>query len=225
MIIEHIISYLAPHACISCRTEGPLLCQQCIGALPNAQHDCYRCGATTATSGICADCRPKTPLASVTARTTYQGLAKDLLWKLKFDRAVAAAVPIALACAAIAPTASSDLIITHVPTATNRVRQRGYDQSWHVARNVAKYLGKPAYPLLGRVGTARQVGADAATRKTQLGNAFRPRNSRHTANAHILLIDDVITTGASLEAAANILHSAGASRIDALVFAQATSLE
>lgn len=225
MIFEHIISYLAPHVCISCRIEGSLLCQRCVEALPDTQHTCYRCGATAGVPGVCADCQSKTPLASVTARTTYQGIAKDLLWKLKFDRAAAAAVPIALACAAVAPTGSNDLIITYVPTATNRVRQRGYDQSRSIARNVAKYLGKPVYPLLGRTGAARQVGADAATRKIQLAHAFRPRNSHHAQSAHILLVDDVITTGASLEAAANILRSAGAARIDALVFAQAASLE
>lgn len=172
---------------------------------------------------MCWGCRAQTTLTSVTVRTTYAGVARDLLWKLKFDRAVAAALPVARACAAVVPIVSNDTLVTYIPTATSRVRQRGYDQAWRIARNVAKYIGRPALPLLARTGAARQVGADAATRRTQLLHAFRPRNMGSLHGAHILLIDDVITTGSSLEAASQVLREAGAIRVDALVFAQAAS--
>lgn len=222
MIIEHIISFLAPHVCISCHTEGSLLCKSCTIALPNSRPICYRCGVLAASDGVCAACRSKTPLTSVTARTAYAGTAKDLLWKLKFDRAAAAALPIAQACLTTAPPVGATTVITYVPTATSRVRQRGYDQSRCIARHVAKCLQKPMYPLLGRTSGVRQVGTDADTRRRQLAHAFRARSRHVIQNAHILLIDDVITTGSSLEAAARVLLEAGAARVDALAFAQAS---
>lgn len=76
------------------------------------------------------------------------------------------------------------------------------------------------FTLLSRLGQTRQVGSKREQRLTQLSDAFRALRPDVIRNAQILLVDDVVTTGGTLEAAANVLRQAGASRIDAVVFAQ-----
>jgi predicted amidophosphoribosyltransferase len=74
--------------------------------------------------------------------------------------------------------------------------------------------------LLARYGQTRQVGATRQKRQQQVDNMFAVRKPELIKDAHILLIDDILTTGASLEAAAKILKAAGAKQVDAAVFAQ-----
>ena len=107
------------------------------------------------------------------------------------------------------------------PTATSRVRQRGYDQAKLLARALARQAGLPYLDCLARVGQTHQVGATREQRLRQLQAAFRVRRPNAVRSAYLLLVDDVSTTGATLELAATILKSAGARRVDAIVFAQA----
>jgi ComF family protein len=143
-----------------------------------------------------------------------------LIYKLKFARARAAADAIAAVMGEALPYFSDPVIVTHVPTATRRIRQRGYDHAQLIAKALARQQGLTYSSLLARQGQTRQVGADKKTRSQQLEAAFRPLHGYMSAGAHILLIDDVVTTGASLEAAARVLKQAGAKQIDAAVFAQ-----
>jgi ComF family protein len=145
-----------------------------------------------------------------------------LVWKLKFGRARAAADEIAAILAE--RTAFNDpsaVIITHVPTATNRVRQRGYDQAALIAKALASRHGIAYTPLLLRQGKHKQVGASRTARVSQLQQAFSPVRRKHIAGTHVVIVDDVVTTGATLTAAAAALKAAGARKVEAIVFAQA----
>ena len=115
---------------------------------------------------------------------------------------------------------SQNTIIVPVPTATSRVRQRGYDQAVLLAKEVARQSGLKYTHCLSRTTQAHQVGAGRSQRIKQLSGAFRVTKPDQVMGVHILLIDDVITTGATLESAALLLKKTGAKRIDALVFAQ-----
>lgn len=222
MLLSPLLALLAPHDCIGCSAEGSLVCRRCERSLEPAEQRCYRCHMLTAQSQTCLECRSVSPLRAVYATTRYTGIAKDLVWKLKFGRAKAAADDIGRMVAFRMSTRSTrDMIITYVPTANSRVRQRGYDQAALIAAVVARRLSVPCYPLLSRAHDRKQVGADRTTRTTQLQAAFRPIKRRHLYGARVLLIDDVVTTGATLEAAAAALIAGGAKSVDAAVFAQA----
>lgn len=231
MLLDHILSLLAPHECVSCLSEGKLLCADCQAKLQPAIRCCYKCLAASPGFATCPDCRRLSPLGSIQAATRYSGAAKDVIWKLKFGRARAGGSEIAgiinsqLRLAkriADWPAAMRrDVIIMHAPTANARVRQRGYDQAALIAQGLARQTGLPHRALLRRSGNQEQIGANKAQRAAQLHGVFAVVGGRQLRGKHIILVDDVVTTGATLEAAAHALIAAGARRVDAIVFAQA----
>jgi ComF family protein len=155
----------------------------------------------------------------VTVGTNYEALAKELVWRLKFSGAQAAASEIAGHLATIY-VGDANVLVVPVPTSSQRVRQRGYDQANLLAKELSQRLGRRYLPCLTRVGQKHQVGASRSQRLAQLSGAFRV-NATIVDGAHILLVDDVLTTGATLQAAARVLKAAGAKRVEAIVFAQA----
>lgn len=221
-LFDSLISLVAPHDCIACTAEGALICTSCRGDLAHAFKRCYKCHEPSSLSATCRSCLRYSPLASVNASYRYENAAKDIVWKVKFDRARSAGREMADMCTV--PDGlldSNNVIVTHAPTATSRVRQRGYDQAEVMARALAARYRLPYRALLGRSGQRKQVGSSKLTRASQLEDAFHVRSHRYTRDARIILVDDVITTGATLEAAATALRGAGARRVDAVVFAQA----
>lgn len=222
MILTPLLSLLAPHDCLGCDAEGSLLCEACRSGLRTAIRRCYRCHNSGTRWATCLECTPVSPLYAVHAAVRYESLAKDLIWKLKFGRAKAAASEIAqLMALSLSRQDLRRVIVTHAPTATTRVRQRGYDQAALIARAFAARTGAVYVPLLARQNRSKQIGASRSERARQLRGAFRPVRTRYIKGATILVIDDVVTTGATLEAAAAALMDAGAKRVVAAVFAQA----
>jgi ComF family protein len=167
----------------------------------------------------CSACRKASPLRSVQVAAVYGAVAKSLIWKLKLAGAQSAAAIMAKPMAALL-TEATEAIIIPVPTATSRVRQRGYDQAALLARALSRQTRLPYYHCLARSGQTHQHGLGRQDRLTQLTTAFRIKRPKLVYNSHIILVDDVATTGATLEAAASVLQIAGAVRVDAVVFAR-----
>lgn len=219
MLLASLLSVIAPHDCLCCGAEGALVCASCSAKIPVAHERCYRCHSVSTGGRTCGTCRSSSDLYAVHTLTAYEGLAKDLVWKLKFGRARAAGKEIGRLLPS--PVVTGTTVVTHAPTAAMRVRQRGYDQAALIAKAFARQAGLSYTPLLSRLTSLKQVGASRHVRKRQLDGAFRPLHVGRIKGAHIILIDDVITTGATLEAAARVLKKAGARRVEAVVFARA----
>jgi ComF family protein len=219
-VFDSLIGVLAPHDCLVCGREGGLLCGYCrpeaLAALPPR---CYRCQARTDDFATCRRCRRVSRLAGVWVCARYEGLAKQLVYRLKFERARVAADVIAGLMRESLPHLPAGTVVTYLPTATSRRRRRGYDQAELIARSLARQMDLPFQPLLARRGQSRQTGVGRRQRTTQPCQIFwlpRPIDSGATT----LVVDDVLTTGATLEAAATELRRAGAKKVYAAIFAQ-----
>jgi ComF family protein len=143
-----------------------------------------------------------------------------LIHELKFTRNRHMAKPLARLLAEQMPYFTEAPIITHIPTATSRRRMRGYDQAELLAVELARLTGYRHVGLLRREGQQRQVGAHRQTRIEQLRGALRPIRASMINQAEIIIVDDVMTTGATLTAAAETLKDAGAKQLHGLVLAQ-----
>lgn len=219
-LIQELFNIVAPHECLVCRKEGSLLCYECGLSLITVPPRCYVCGRWNDGYATCRPCRKRSSIHSLYTAAKYEGTAKDLLHLIKFERAQAGAKPVAELLAARA-VAGDDLVVTCIPTASSRVRSRGYDQAELIAKELARRLGRPFSPCLVRLGQQRQLGTSRQARKQQMQEAFRPAKIPAFQGKHVLLVDDVLTTGATCEAAARILRQAGAKRVSAAVFAVA----
>jgi ComF family protein len=161
------------------------------------------------------------PLHTVWISTNYEDVAQQLVQKYKFGHLRAAAIPLAKIMSATfqAGTDRSYLIIP-LPTATSRIRERGFGHSELLAKTVAANLKMEYANALRRLGQSRQLGARREDRLTQLSSSFAVKNSRLVTGQKIILVDDVLTTGGSLISAAKALRAAGAQQVNALVFAK-----
>ena len=202
--LDTILSVLAPYDCLGCQTEGSLLCGACIDSLPMAP--------------------PKyltdSSLTVVRSATIYEAVAKDLIWKLKSSGAQSAAKIMAQRMKPLVLDSKSVFIVP-VPTAPSRVRQRGYDQAELIAHQLARQTGQRLLKCLSRTSQIHQVGSTIEQRHTQTAGVYKVIRPNRIKGAHVCLVDDVVTTGSTLQAAARVLEQAGASKIDAVVFAQA----
>lgn len=226
-----------------CRAGGSAadLCPACRDALPWNRSACARCAlpmpAPTAACGRCL--RRPPPLTAVHAAFVYGPPLDRLLPRLKFHDDLAAGRLLAALMAeslvgrcagaavdtlSIAPAVAQEpwpQAVIPLPLHRRRLRQRGYDQALELARPLAHALGLPLRPdLLRRVReTAPQSRLDAPARRKNLRGAFVAASPRSPLS-HVALIDDVMTTGATLHAAADALRRAGIARVDAWVCAR-----
>ncbi|MGD8373771.1 MAG: phosphoribosyltransferase family protein [Candidatus Woesebacteria bacterium] len=143
----------------------------------------------------------------------YDGDVVKVIKMLKFERAKAAASPLARILCNQLPLFCEDTIIVPVPTTSSRVRQRGYNQSMLIAKHIGKEKQLKVIDALGRDSSVRQLGASRQKRHEQIKDAFYCKKQSKVVNRDILLIDDVVTTGATLKAAAKILYASGAANI------------
>jgi predicted amidophosphoribosyltransferase len=119
-----------------------------------------------------------------------------------------------------APILPADTLITSVPTATARIRERGFDHGRLIAQEFARLRGLSYKQLLIRHGRAKQAGASRAQRTAQIKDKYQVRHEAAVRDRLVLVIDDVITTGTTIAEVAHVLKPAGARRVDGLVFGQ-----
>lgn len=220
-LIEKMVAVIAPHYCIVCGIENNILCDNCLLQLAGDTHSiCYLCEIETSDGAVCYKCQKQTALQYVWLGGNYDKQLAGLIKKFKFGRARAAAKPLARLLFEQLPQLSVQTIIVPVPTAPVRVRQRGYDQALLLAQELGRLSALPVSPLLGRTSPSRQVGANRTQRFAQAHQSFFVTNQQQCVGANVLLIDDVTTSGATLSAAAEVLHAAGAATINAAAVAK-----
>ena len=216
-----LLALMAPPLCVACRAPVPQaaeqLCSQCRRALPWLRGPrCPRCG-------LPAPCTPCPARAAAFERAwaplAYEGTARAVVTALKFGGALAVCDLMAAQIAAGAPPPLLEAAtLVPVPLHPARRRARGFDQAKLLARALAMRTGLPLDPCVRRRGAPpRQVGAGRLQRRA----SGRIEVQAATAAPEVvLLVDDVHTTGATLDACAAALRGAGARRVACVTYAR-----
>ncbi len=226
--LKNIHTLLYPGCCILCGASGTGqrdLCDACLTDLPRNLHACRRCALPlpeAAADQVCGDCHKRPPeYERCLAPLRYLHPVDHLLTRLKFHQKLANARILGeLMAQWLEPEAQPELIIP-VPLHPSRLRERGYNQALELARPVGKRLGIPIDTHCCRRSraTTAQAGLNARQRRANLRNAFTV-TGKPEAN-HVVIIDDVITTGHTVGELARTLRRAGVKRIDVWACARA----
>lgn len=224
-----------PAHCLLCAQDGAGdrdLCAGCARDLVRNDISCPLCALPLpAPAPACGEClRRAPPFAAAFAAFVYAHPLDLLVAKLKFGRSLAAGRVLSelwLDAIVSRDIARPDLLVP-VPLHPSRLRERGYNQALELARPLAQALRIPlAEKLLSRTKpTAAQTNLDAKARRKNLRGAFALDAAAAAlagTPAHVALIDDVMTTGATLRECARVLERAGVARVDAWVLARAPS--
>ena len=221
MLMDTIARLYAPYICVGCGAEGPtLLCQGCVMGLSSVPPRCYYCRQVSRGYETCVTCRKRSRLSQVFVLAPYDGDLKEVIHVFKYERASGAVKQLGDLLTPLLQEIAGDYVLVPAPTATSRVRQRGYDHAVLLARRLAKNSGKSMVEALARTGQAHQVGSDRKARFAHAKGAFRVRLPQKVADRHVVLVDDILTTGATLNEAARVLRKAGAKKVSAIVLAQ-----
>lgn len=194
---------------------APPLCAACGRSCRPEAVVCSRCGRRL------ADAEPllgKGPpgLDRAWSSAPHEGVARNLVAALKFRRLLPVAGLMADRIQWLAPAHMLSGAIVPVPAAPARLRRRGFDPAGELAAALAERLGAPLEPCLSRRSGSRQVGKRRAER---IGHPPQIR-ARGATPRSVLLVDDVLTTGATMTACAQALRAAGAARVVAVTFAR-----
>lgn len=209
------------------------LCDLCRHRLPLIPRPkCARCWGPVGSGGECPACRDWPPeLVRAVAPHGFEGTAARTVRAHKYGRWRSAARPMIGAMSAAAAPAidavsigSTTILLTPVPLSPARWRERGFNQAEDLSLGIADQLGLDHAHLLSRSrGASRQAGAGADRRQSNVQGQFDlARGSGYSGDGSegVILVDDVLTTGATILACARVLHEAGFGRIAALTFAR-----
>jgi ComF family protein len=208
-----LLELLFPAHCVACRRPGAWLCGDCVSAIPG-EGRLERVRWSRLRAG---------GLAGVYSLSPHVAPLREAVHALKYEGVRALAAPLAgLLWAAWQPVHLPVDVVAPVPLHIKRVRQRGYNQAELLARAFCAASGLPYRPgeLVRHRETRSQVGLTLEERRANVAEAFACRSDGFRGQ-RVLLVDDVLTTGATLAACAEALHAAGARAVYALTVTRA----
>jgi ComF family protein len=215
--ITALLDLALPPSCAGCGVEGEALCHACQPALE------VRLRLPAGTPLGLPD-GPPDPLTRLEWCAPFAGTVRHALHALKYSGERRLAQPLGEAVAArwAGSGGGGDLLIP-VPVHASRRRERGYDQAELIAGVAARRLGLPMLAAVERTrATTAQYRLDRRHRAANVATAFGVRAGlgRWVAGRDVILVDDVVTTGATLAASANALLAAGARSVAAITVAR-----
>lgn len=218
MIIEKLVSIISQNECLVCNRPGELVCQECWqNQFVMRQPACFMCNALSPNGQTCQLCRRKSCLNGVITNFRMSGYMKELIYQLKYYGHRETAIFLSQHISPNLANLKIDLV-TYVPATGKSQRRRGYNQAQILAKEVAKSMNLPLQSTLLRLRHTDQIGLGRSQRFDSVKGNFLSRGNQIGKN--ILIIDDVITTGATLNECAKILKASGAKKIWGLAVAK-----
>ena len=223
-LLRGLLDWLLPPRCGGCAGLGSWLCATCRRRIRALEEPlCPRCGRELAFAGASCPCaRRLRHLARLRSAAAYEGPLAAAVQRFKYRGWRALAPPLArLLTARLVVDGLPGAFVVAVPLHPARRRSRGYNQSELLATEVRRALGLSPPPgrLVRLRDTRPQVGLDRLRRRENVAGAFRWEGPNGRGEP-VLLVDDVVTTGATLDACAAALTAAGFGRVSGITLAR-----
>lgn len=219
-MLDILMSFIAPHYCSGCSLVGSPLCDNCKYDISDEVKDvCLLCGKPCGEAGVCKQCSAVFKRVWVVGRR--DGILQRLIGLYKFERVRSVYKVLGDLITNQLPDLPADTIIVPVPTVSSHIRERGYDHMRLIAKYIAKRKGLSVAYGLQRMTHTKQRQATARQRESQASRAFGVKG-KLDGDKNYLLVDDVVTTGATIRYASKALRAAGAKHIWVAVIARQT---
>ena len=224
-LIELAVDSFFPRRCVGCGKGGGFLCPECLGKLPRLFPPlCPHCGRPQASGIVCPSCRQrKTEIDGIRSLFRFDEVIRKAIHELKYRNLKAISPCLAeLLADYLRSNPLPGEALVGVPLHPRRLRERGYNQSSLLAKELSRRIDLPVIEdCLIRVKQAQpQVRAvDVEERRRNVADAFVCRDEK-VSGKRIILIDDVCTSGATLESCAAALKNKGAASVWGLTLAR-----
>lgn len=226
---SQVLELLFPKVCVGCNSSGELLCRECFAYLEFVEQICIECGALSERGLTHAKCADKYSASRLFCVCDYRhNLTAKIVTALKYNLIK----DLDITCAQIVfksliernALPDEDFVITFVPMHKTKQSLRGFNQSQLIAEKIGALLQMPVLPMLEKQRpTKAQMTLDRKERLQNLRSTFSPillGNKPVCAGKRVLLVDNVIATGATLRECAKTLLSAGAGNVQCIAFAK-----
>ncbi len=222
-MLSDIITWLFPDSCLSCDSEGELLCLGCQLKLKAHPEICFKCKKPQSPPGYCSSCQINSTLLSLKACYQFDDPTKRLVYAAKYQLNPNAPRLIGqLILDRLTPVFWQDFdLISYIPSSKQKLRLRGSNIVRTISHSLSTSSSLPIIPLLNRVNNYELVGLNRTDRVRAINGSFElvPKmSSANLTGLRVLIIDDVLTSGATLQEAAKTLSRYGL-QVSGLVFA------
>jgi ComF family protein len=221
---QRALDAVFPPRCVGCDEFGALICETCAATMmPAAPPRCDVCWTLRSESEACWRCVQSRPVfAGLRSAFVYEDVSRDAVLALKF-KGLSSIAPVLAASMAKSIEEWNPIVdaIVPVPLAAGRKRRRGYDQAEILGRELARATGIRCETgaLRRRTSTVPQTEQpDPVARRKNVEGAFAP--GPRSVSGGALIVDDVVTTGSTLDACARVLLKAGSGPVYAVTFAR-----
>jgi competence protein ComFC len=222
---ERVIDFFFPRRCVGCGKMGDFLCARCRKKLPWLLPPfCQKCGKPESSGPLCATCWGwHSQITGIRSPFRFEGIIRQAIHELKYNslKAISSCLAILMADYLRDKPIHGEVLVP-VPLHPRRLRQRGYNQSGLLARELGRLISLPVAEgnLYRLKNSSPQARAETVEdRRENVKGAFACRDKK-LRKRHVILIDDVCTSGATLEACATAVKAAGALSVWGLTLAR-----